>query len=39
MFDILVIDRTLAFGVETDGAQTLPTPATQKGMFFTVFQN
>jgi hypothetical protein len=38
-FDIFVIDANRAFGIETDGAQTLPTPATQNGLFFTAFQN
>jgi hypothetical protein len=28
-----------AFAIETDGAQTLPTPATQNGLLFTAFQN
>jgi hypothetical protein len=38
-FDIFVIDPNRAFGIETDGEQTLPTPVTQNGLFFAGFQN
>jgi hypothetical protein len=38
-FDIFVIDGNRAFGIETDGAQTLPTPATQNSLFYIAFQN